>query len=78
MAGMSETNQRKEYLAYPSVAESVPSLLCGSKAKVLLCAGSGVAGPDGQGLMVAARDGPGITDSGPVFKKKDRINYIAQ
>lgn len=57
----------------------MPSLSCGSTAEVLLCAGSGVAGPDGQGLMVAARDGPGITDIGPEFKKKTKIqNYKAQ
>lgn len=59
---MSETNQRIEYLAGSSVAGSVPSLSCRSMAEVLLCAGSGVAHPDGQGLIVTARDGPGITD----------------
>lgn len=62
MAGVSETNQRIEDLACPSVAGSVPSLSCRSTAEVLLCAGSGVAHPDGQGPMVTARDGPGITD----------------
>jgi len=58
----------------------VPSLSCGSTAEVPPHAGSGLAGPDGQGRMAAARDRPGITDMGTEFKgnKKKRINYIAQ
>lgn len=67
MAGMSETTHRKEYLVCLRVTWSVPSLSCGSMTEVLLCAGLEAAGPDGQGLMGAAKDGPGIIDIGPEF-----------
>lgn len=38
MAGVSETNQRKEYLACLSVAGNMPNISCGStRVKVFLC-----------------------------------------
>lgn len=67
MAGVSETAQRKEYLVCLRVTWSLPSLSCGSTVEVVLRAGLEAAGPEGQGLMEAAKDGPGITDIGPEF-----------
>lgn len=69
MPGVSETNQRKEYLACLSVAGNMPNISCGStRVKVLLVLCIGVEHPDGQGLMAAARNGPEVTDIGPGFK----------